>query len=98
MSRVIWSGITETLFTMLLMASERFTGSVTPLSISLVLNSMKSVWWSSMYALNSSAVCFREKLSGSSPSGSISTLMFIPSDNSMSVPLMAACMPASSPS
>ena len=29
---MIWSCITDTLFTMLLMASERFIGSVTPLS------------------------------------------------------------------
>ena len=90
--------MTETLRTMLPIASERFTGSVTPLSRRSVLNCMKSVWWPSIYATNSSALCFLEKLSGSSPSGRSSTLMFIPSASSMSVPLMAAWMPASSPS
>ena len=45
-----------------------------------------------------SAVFFRANESGSSPSGSSSTLMFIPSASSMSVPRMAAWIPAASPS
>ena len=47
-ARLMGSSITEMLFTMLLMASERFTGSVTPWSMTRVLNSMKSVWCSSI--------------------------------------------------
>ena len=97
-SRMIWSGMTDMLLTMLDMASERLMGSLTPSSIMAVLNCMKSVCFSSINCLNSSDECFLAKLSGSSPSGKSNTLIFMPSDSSMSVPLMAACMPASSPS
>ena len=92
------SGITEMLFTMPLMASERFTGSLTFSTVSWVLKLMKSCWCCSIYDFSSSVECLRANESGSSPSGSSSTLMFMPSCRSMSVPRMAACMPASSPS
>ena len=64
----------------------------------LVLKRMKFSSWSEMYCWNSVALCLREKLSGSSPSGNNNTLMFMPSAKSMSIPLMLALMPASSPS
>lgn len=86
------------LLTIELMASERFSGSRSFLSNRSVLNSMKSVWFSSIYFLKSAAVCLRANESGSSPSGSSNTLRFMPSDSNMSVPLKAACMPAASPS
>ena len=91
-------GMSEMLFTMPLMASLRFTGSLTPSTVSRVLNEMKSCWFSSIYRFSSSVECLRAKESGSTPSGSSSTLMFMPSCSSMSVPRMAAWMPASSPS
>ena len=97
-SRSIWSLTSDMLLMMELMASERFSGSRSFFSIRSVLNSMKSVWCSSIYLRKSAAVCLRAKLSGSSPSGRSSTFRFMPSASSMSVPRMAACMPAASPS
>ena len=92
------SPITLMLSMMLEIASERTRGSVASFSSTFVLNSIKSVWCSLMYCLNSSAVCLRAKESGSSPSGNSITFTFIPSLSNMSVPLSAALMPASSPS
>ena len=97
-SRNRLSSTTEILFTIPPIASERFTGSLTFSTVSLVLNEIKSSACSSIYALNSWAVCLRENESGSSPSGSNSTFTFMPSANSISVPRMAAWIPASSPS
>ena len=45
---------------------------------------------SSMYFLNSVALCFLEKLSGSSPSGRSSTLIFMPSASNISMPRILA--------
>ena len=97
-ARMMGSPMTLMLCMMLEMASARFTGSLTPLSNTCVLNCMKSVLLSSMYWRNSSAVCFLAKESGSSPSGSSITFTFMPSLSSMSVPRSAALMPAASPS
>ena len=76
--------MTETLLMTALMASDRLTGSLMPSTVSLVLKAMKSCWWSSIYLRSSSDECLCAKESGSSPSGSSSTLMFMPSPSSMS--------------
>ena len=67
-------------------------------SSKLVLNRMKFSSLSVMYWRNSVALCFREKLSGSSPSGKSNTFTFMPSASSISVLLILAFIPASSPS
>ena len=90
--------MTDMLLIMPLMPSERFTGSLTPSTVRRVLKPIKSCWFCSIYCFSSSVECLRAKESGSSPSGSNSTFTFMPSCSSMSVPRMAAWMPASSPS
>ena len=93
------SGITEMLFTMSCISWARFIGSLPASAISsCVLNFRKSTALFSRNATVSSALCVCEYESGSSPSGSDTTFMFMPSASSMSIPLMDACMPAASPS
>ena len=92
-------GITEMLFTTFVTNSARFKGSLCASLINKsILNLIKSTWCVSMYFWNSSALCLRAKLSGSSPSGSSSTFMFNPSANNISMPRKLALIPAASPS
>ena len=84
---------------MSLITSDFLMGSLAAPSSSIrVLNFMKSSSLSLMYFNTSDDVWLFAKLSGSSPGGSKSTFILMPSASSISIPRSAALMPAASPS
>ena len=93
------SGILEILVTISRISPAFFTGS---LLASLINNEtlklIKSCDEFSKYSFSAVSECFFAKLSGSSPSGKVTTLTFIPCSRIKSIPLIEALIPAASPS
>ena len=93
------SGIFEILLTISLTVSAFFIGSFLESSNNMeALNWIKSLALSFKYKPNSSNVFCFAKLSGSSPSGKVHTLTFIPCSKIKSIPRSDARIPAASPS
>ena len=93
------SGILEILVTISRIKPAFFTGSLFASFIkSDTLKLIKSCEDSSRYSLKEASECFFAKLSGSSPSGKVTTFTFIPCSSIKSIPLKEALIPAASPS